>query len=202
MDDNISKLREATNLINDAKLTGDREKLKQALDIVNKVKESEGCAYCREDLEIIGKGISSAMENPRVDDLNLISKSLDATIIKQSRLTDMIKEMESKGLLNVEDELRAKFSTPSNDIASTYTQTSTIVTDLGINDLAADVSDLLQDIKEVNNAVSLVDDVRESIMRELPKPPLSMLIPPDPLGLLSNNKNRLPLPHELLFKKS
>jgi hypothetical protein len=137
------------------------KKLNDALNLIKEAINSQTCALCKEELELVAKGLESA-------------------IVKQSRLGQMVEEMQQKGILDAEDKLREKYGVKQSD-------------GLGVSDLFSDLADVIDDVRELQNALEPLKELNPIKLASSVLPN-----PLDPLGLLSR-KNRPPLPHELLF---
>jgi len=128
------------------------KKLNEAFNIIQDVLKSEMCKYCKEELELVAKGLESA-------------------IMKQTRLGQLVEEMQAKGILDVDEKLRERFGVKESD-------------DLGTSEIFSDLADLIDDFRELRGVVSTVAEL--SPFRVLP-------------SLAPFKLPRPPLPHELLF---
>jgi uncharacterized protein Yka (UPF0111/DUF47 family) len=131
------------------------DKLKTAYNLIQEAANDQSCSLCKESLDLIAKGLKAEM-------------------IKLTDLGNMVNKLEKEGLLNVDDAIKEKYDSNSDSRPKADS--------LGVSDLYTDIADILDDVKEVNNLVSVIDElnpIRNGILQAVLPNPL------DPLGLFT-----------------
>jgi hypothetical protein len=145
------------------------QKLAKILADIKALANDQDCSLCKEDLELAAKGV-------------------EASAIKMGRMDALVKELETKKLTDIDDQLKAKYvgSNPTPAVGQVKR-----AEDLGVNEMLLDVADMLDDVKEITNLGNL-----------LPTPP--SLPGLGKTGSTPTARKRPPaflppLPHELLL---
>jgi hypothetical protein len=144
-------------------------KIRQAKKLLLEAQQDQSCEMCREDL-------------------GDIVNAVEQTDVKISRMTNMVDEMSSKGILDADEKLQARFkSIPSpTKPLQTFNQITGGDT-LGISEVAADIAGMVDDVKEFRQIGTIVKSAPDALEEAFPNPL-------DPLDLVGRNANKLKLP--------